>query len=395
MSTWTTDKSTILKDGSPTFVAGVCYSPTPIGAATYEPGVGDWFTPPWNEIWERDFPLMKAAGINNIRTYFFWAWTPPRDMSTWSTVTSASPTFDHTAFLDAAAQNGISVTIGIALPAGDIFDNGDPTSGENFFQFYLATSKKLAELYGSHAAVMGFSLGNELNNPPRVQRPDYWDKLETIAKAVKAVAPDKLLMTCCENDGALFTYKIAGTSLTVPQRYAQIFDVWGLNIYGDPTPFLNNFNTDVMPSPDTIRPLIVSEWGIPGGTNVPSGVKGPPDGTATARELTSAEFDQHINNELKPWWQTYKSFSNFVAGTQYFEWTDEWWKNSACPPYEHAASKDPTWPEEWWGLNSIAPDPSRTPQEGPWNSKTNTPYPADVLTPRPTLAALTACYTGT
>ena len=111
MSTWTVAGTQIQKDGQSVFLAGVCYAPTPAGAATYTPGVGDWFAPPWNGIWERDFALMKGMGINNLRTYFCWAWTPPDDMRTWQAVTSQPPTFDHTAFLDAAAANGPTVAV--------------------------------------------------------------------------------------------------------------------------------------------------------------------------------------------------------------------------------------------------------------------------------------------
>ena len=145
----------------------------PAGAATFTPGIGDWFAPPWNGIWERDLALMKGMGIDNLRTYFFWAWTPPADMRTWQAVTSQPPTFDHTAFLDAAAANGIDVTIGIALDGGNVFDNGDPSLGQDYLDFYTATAEKLAELYGDHPAVMGFCLGNEQNNPSRIVRADF------------------------------------------------------------------------------------------------------------------------------------------------------------------------------------------------------------------------------
>src|SRR5215212_538691 len=48
MTKWTIEGTQINKDGADVFLSGVCYSPTPAGAATYEPGVGDWFTPPWD-----------------------------------------------------------------------------------------------------------------------------------------------------------------------------------------------------------------------------------------------------------------------------------------------------------------------------------------------------------
>ena len=43
------------------FLKGVCYSPTPIGGATYEPGIGDWFYYNFAGIWEKDLPAMAQA----------------------------------------------------------------------------------------------------------------------------------------------------------------------------------------------------------------------------------------------------------------------------------------------------------------------------------------------
>ena len=68
MSTWTVVGTQIQKDGQSVFLGGVCYAPTPAGAATFTPGVGDWFALPWNGIWERDLALMNGMGINNLRT---------------------------------------------------------------------------------------------------------------------------------------------------------------------------------------------------------------------------------------------------------------------------------------------------------------------------------------
>lgn len=392
MSTWTVDGTQIKKDGESVFLAGVCYAPTPAGAATYKPGIGDWFAPPWNGIWERDMPLMKAMGINNLRTYFFWAWTPPDDMRTWEAVTSQPPSFDHTAFLDAAAANGIYVTIGIALDGGNIFDNGDPSLGQDYLSFYTATAAKLAELYGNHPAVMGFCLGNEQNNRSRIVRASFWDGLAGMAQAVRQKAPGKLVMFAMQNDNPnMFTATITGSNLSVPYRFAQIFDIWGINIYAGMANTLSNYAAYVANNSDTQRPLIVSEWGVPGGVNVPAGAAGPPDGTATARELTPEEFTNAINNNMKPDAEAMKARRSFVAGAQFFEWSDEWWKNGATPVYEQNASASPDWPEEWWGLYSIAPV-GRTAAEGPWNNAANQPFPPDELTARPTVAALTAIY---
>lgn len=393
MSRWTIDGTRIKKDGDDIFLSGVCYAPTPAGAATYTPGVGDWFAKPWHGIWERDLPMMQAMGLNNLRTYFFWAWTPPGDMRNWKTVTDGPPTFDHSGFLDAAHASGISVTVGIALDGGNIFDNGDRSLGADYLSFYLATAEKLAERYGDHPAVMGFCLGNEQNNATRIVRADFWDGLETIARAVRAKAPDKLVMCAMQNDPNLFTAMVAGTSTSVVQRFAGIFDVWGLNIYAGMRETLSAFATYVAAGKDTQRPLIVSEWGIAGGVNVPAGHQGPPWGDATARELTPDEFQDQIRERMQPDGRAMKDNSRFVAGAQFFEWSDEWWKTGGTGNeiYEQNAGQDPAWPEEWWGLHAIAPV-GRTAEQGPWNGPANAPYPADRLTARPTTAALTAIY---
>ena len=386
-SKWTTSGTQILKNGTAQFLKGVCYAPTPCGAATYAPGVGDWFAAPWSGIWERDFPLMKAAGIDNIRTYFFWAWTPPSNMTTWKTVTSGPPTFDHSGFLDAAEAHGISVTIGIALDGGNVFDNPSSSLGADYLAFYKATAQKLAEQYGDHPAVMGFCIANEQNNPSRIVTTKFWDGLNTIANAVKSNAPDKLVMMAMQNDTpAMYTAKVGDTDtsspfagLTVPACFAQIFDVWGVNIYSGMKGSLTAYNTNVVKTSNAL-PLIVSEWGIPAANK--------------QGQLTPSEFTASIDGTMKPQGQEMKDNVSFVAGAQYFEWTDEWWKGSGgATPWEHNLPTSNEWPEEWWGLNSIAPV-GRTAKDGPWDTKENKPYPPDKLTARPTLAALTSIYAG-
>ncbi|HEU4679992.1 MAG TPA: hypothetical protein VFS35_10755, partial [Terrimicrobiaceae bacterium] len=70
---WTVVGTVVRKDGTNFFAKGVDYSPTPIGGATFKPGIGDWFVPPWwtyngnnspNDIGQRDIAIMKSMGIN-------------------------------------------------------------------------------------------------------------------------------------------------------------------------------------------------------------------------------------------------------------------------------------------------------------------------------------------
>lgn len=66
---WTANNYAIAINGAPFFVQGVCYSPVPWGGNSNWPPFGDFFAPPWSEIWERDLPLMRGLNINTVRTY--------------------------------------------------------------------------------------------------------------------------------------------------------------------------------------------------------------------------------------------------------------------------------------------------------------------------------------
>ena len=70
-TTWRVNQLVVQKDGTNFFAKGVAYAPTPIGGATFQPGIGDWFVPPWwtyngdnspNDIGRRDTAILTAIG---------------------------------------------------------------------------------------------------------------------------------------------------------------------------------------------------------------------------------------------------------------------------------------------------------------------------------------------
>src|SRR5687768_15433123 len=69
------------------------YSLVPIGESERSGVMGDYFTPEYAYMWARDFPRLRAMGVNTIRIY------------TWNTEV------DHTPFLDACHQWGLKVFI--------------------------------------------------------------------------------------------------------------------------------------------------------------------------------------------------------------------------------------------------------------------------------------------
>ena len=74
-TTWDTGRlrrlgRTLYLDGKPWLMRAVCYSPVPVGwdPDWFEP-YGDFFTNDYAGIFERDIPLMAAAGVNTMRIY--------------------------------------------------------------------------------------------------------------------------------------------------------------------------------------------------------------------------------------------------------------------------------------------------------------------------------------
>ncbi len=468
-SVWKVEGTKLTMNGSPFFLKGVCYSPTPISYGTFTPQIGDWFYDECAVLWRSQYPddrgdlkAMSELGVNHLRTYFWWNWRWPQSGNAIDWVKrrgwrdAGAKTFDHTPFLDECAKYGIYVMIGLPVNSGDVFD-GAVENRPAFLDLYVDTAREIGRRYGRHPAVMGLCVGNEQNQPGRNERPDFWEGLAKMSAAFRESAHDKVTMVAFQNDEALLDTRIAGKPL--PEVFKGSFDLYGLNIYGDLTGSLALFRSKVVDADGGKHalPLIVSEWGVGGGVNyenpkyadpsfgfpktrktpgtpkdpegttVPIGpLEGPPFGIALSRECTPAEFEVKVRN-LATYHGQIEANRDFVAGSEYFAWSDEWWKNFTdqeiinaidggrlsldqwgryqfpYPPAPNAhveyripsrldqqdASGSPDWPEEWWGLYSASRNPN-----GPigWNEYGM--YNADRLTPRPTVEALRKAYTS-
>jgi len=426
---FTVNGSVIQLNGSPFLAKGLNYSPTPIGGATFNPGIGDWFTPPWwtgstSGMGARDLPNFANMGVNTLRTYFTWFWVKDPDLNFLNSVNqstapliyypTATPTpnnypyvvsFNHRPFLDACAAAGVRVILGIAFEGGNSFNFADPSVSNAYQNFYKQTAIKLATLYGNHPAVMGFCFGNEQNgtantNDNKATNPNndsrVWVYYDSVRQAVKAVAPNKLFIIAFQDDQSLYngTQTVVDPPGTSPpsqfngqpieQVISSIVDAWGLNIYSGISTDFPIFRANVINAANGAykRPLLVTEWGTPSGENVPAGAAGPPDGTATAQPLTPAQFTTAgftIQNAIT----NMQANLDFVMGAFYFEYSDEWWKNSATPVTTQDASANPDWPEEYWGLFRIALTnnrPAANPDPNQPDTLTATPFVEDVTT---------------
>lgn len=406
-TSWKASDYQLSVNGEPFFVKGACYSPVPWGGNPNWQPYGDFFAPPWNGIWERDLPQMRALNMNAIRSY---------------NIDAANG--DHGDFLNACYNNGenpIYVLVGFGqLNNVGLYDPPNPAG----FSAALQNFTQLVQAYGSHPAVLGFVIGNEVNNPATIASDSFWQSINQLCGVIHQNAPGKLAILACVDD-AMKTIQVGEGNANLTS-----LDVWGVNSYrGNSSPQTANF--DILWSSfqaataNSKRPLLLTEWGAPGSSHLPN-VSGQDGGQLQFDATTMATLVQYINGH-------YGDIA-FNAGTTtsnggngnpnaanwapvgvggcYFEWSDEWWKldtyyqGNQCPAtvQQPGVSQNAAFPGGWgdeesFGLNQVTPDASLCPPSqrttppgggcpGPWNFSTNQPYPPDVLTLRSSGQAL-------
>ena len=75
----------------------------------------------------------------------------------------------------------------------------------------------------------------------------------------------------------------------------------------------------------------MTEWGTPAGKNIPVGESGPTSGNAMAGDLSANELALGAQGNAADISYMHTNLG-FVAGAFYFEYSDEWWKNSQFNP---------------------------------------------------------------
>jgi len=295
-----------------------------------------------------------------------------------------------------------------------LYDPPNPTA----FNQALANFTTMVKAYGNNSAVLGFIVGNEVNNPDTIASDSFWKNINILSEVVHKHAPGKLSILSCVDD-SMQTVQAGEKNSNLTD-----LDVWGINSYrgnslSNTANFDNLWNTFQSATQTSKRPLLLTEWGAPASSHKPN-VSGTDGG-----EL---QFDTTTMNDLVDYVTGHYNDITFNAGTTtsnggssnpnasnwaavgvgscYFEWTDEWWKldtyysNINCPATKQQAgvSANAAFPGGWgdeesFGLNQITPDSSLCPPEkrttppgggcpGPWNFTSNAPYPVDHLTLR-------------
>lgn len=407
-TTWSASNYKLSVNNQSFFAKGACYSPVPWGGNSNWQPYGDYFTPPWNEIWERDLPLMRSLNMNVIRTYNI-----------------DNTTGDHSEFFAACYNNGVN-PVYVMVGYGPLNNVGlydpvptPPATSSSTFQQVMANFQSMVMAYGNNPAVLGFIVGNEVNNSVTINSNDFWLNISQLCDIVHTYAPGKLAILSCVDDSMQTIQK--------GEQNANLkgLDVWGINSYrGNSQP--NTANFDILwtsyqqATAASKRPLILTEWGAPASSHNPN-TSGQNGGqlqfdSATMNSLVDY-ITGHYNDILFNAGGTTSNggsanpnsanWAAVGAGSCYFEWTDEWWKLDSAYPgtscgatvQQPGTSANGAFPggwgdEECFGLNQITPSSADGPPSsrslppnggcpGPWNFTNSTPYPADILTLRP------------
>jgi len=387
---WSIQGKRLLKDGSEFFIKGLNYQPIPVGGADYGDdkvgygNIGDYLSQPWSEIYKRDIPNLRSMGVNVVKNYFFWRCAPldntpiKESLEQCQEYLKTNDGIDHTEFLDTlwnSGQDPIFMIIPVAVEVGNTLANPDSASMQDYRDFYQWVAKDLMATYGSHPAVLGVMIGNELNQKNLVSDPtkaaDFWQALTDIKNAavegfkmagVSDPEHTRVISTALQHDPAFTTYTDA------LKNYEAIFNVLTVNPYeqcgvSEDTSVFGQYAKSTLP-------MLLGEWGIPNSNSKTL----LPDNAKAVADYITCYYNNHI---LK--------HQDITLGSFYFEYSDEWWKLKGPTdlPWVQdlgSLSSDPKWNEEAFGLYSIKPDPSR-PIADPWNKNLNAAYPPDILTP--------------
>ncbi|MCA9646227.1 MAG: hypothetical protein KC492_36300, partial [Myxococcales bacterium] len=273
---------------------GISYNPVPKGEN--HDGQGRYFA----QLADRDIPLMKAAGINTIKTY-----DPPEKNATGWEV------------LDKYYKAGIKVALTV-LPGYD----SDYVSAVNYFK--------------DHPAVLMWIVGNEWNYNALYSshsQAEVMARLQQASQAIHSLDPNHPVAT---NHGEVPS---AETLSTVSDP-----DLWALNLY----PHLSFSDRFSRWASLTNKPVFVGEYGADAWNR----------NTNSEDQPAQAYALEVLTDEIRGQLSAYDGNKVVIGGCPY-AFSDEWWKsgnpgghdmggfdNGGVYPDGHAT-------EEWWGIVDI------------------------------------------
>ncbi|NCC53153.1 MAG: VCBS repeat-containing protein [Spartobacteria bacterium] len=410
---WSIDVTKIKVNGGDFIVNGIDYSPIPIGSCYgCVQGSGDVFTKDWRAVYFRDLPYLRALGANVVRTYGWTAYAhSDQNIQNWSSLDwSASSTSanDHIEFLDECWNGGanpVYVIIGFGVTIPNLMEPaGDK---DNYRAWWSNTVAWSCEKYGAHPAVMGFCIGNEQNNPDRLGQngwntecSNYWFVCDMLGSIVTSKAPTKLVGQAWQFSTGASPFTPGHTDYQAVKD-SQIFDFWGLNLYGQFGSFFNDYSNYVDQATNA-KPIILTEFGTTVAYHNPTNACGlTNECTAYTTSDSIAWAANVISNNIA----ALQANTAVCAGGCIMEWCDEWWKEEGRLPNQEnylqeadcqdgAYTPSGYWDEEWWGLCEVRVAGGRDPQV-PWNTNYAQPNPPDILIPRATYTMVQGMWGGT
>ncbi len=394
----------ILLDGIPFFIKGVDYGNNQIDAYA-DPNPLDNANEP---VWSPDLDAMRAAGVNAVKVYNVTldSFKPYEDVIGGVNKLRPYESGKIDKFLN-KAWNGGHHPVYVVL---SIFFGGVNVLEPRYLNALKAIYGLMATEYASHPAVMGISIGSEINSETFIVQPGWWKGLneisESIDKAYKQTNAEKITTTTMVDDGL--------RTVVAGEKAGFKVDTWGLDVYRGRT--MGKIWSEIASS--TEKPAIIAEYGASAGyypkstaqyntptgtcTNYPPGTKDapyyglpPPRPWEDVRELPKSgnpRMDFLVAYATRNATEIYDHRAKeggVTSGGFYFEWNDEWWKSGW--PFKHIGGfegnkiiSNADFPgcyddQAWFGLNedqkngSGDPFPKRSP---------------DTRVPRPTLDAV-------
>lgn len=281
------------------YIKGVCYHPVPKGDTLRSFATID-----------EDLALMKAAGMNTIRTY-----SPIAEVEV----------------LDKIAAADMKVIVGIGY------------NQEGYFDLLSGSYLKYVSRFKDHEAILMWELGNEYNYHPEWFEGDVQNWYRTLQTAVAEIH---------ELDSV---HPVATAHGEIPDSmafaYGSEIDIWGINVYrwDQAGTFIDEWKAV------TDKPFYYAEVGADSYMRTANqGFDEGPNEAAQAAALDTI-LTQILNRRDEN------------EGVLIFSFTDGWWKagnpdlqdvggwapNSSGVPYDGAPN------EEYWGIVDI----NRTPKQ--------------------------------
>ncbi len=312
-SVFTVEGRQIQMNGEPFHIKGICYNAAPIGETGTKPPYGDYYTDNYLSLTERDAENLRTMGANVQRSY---GWIPGEN---------------HKRYLDRAYNHGEQpVYMFINRWIDPHTDWGDAKAVERHVQDWVS----IAEETKDHPAIIGYLLGNEHNNEGgNGANPLFWQAMETIAAAVKAIAPDKLV-------SVPITDRI--DEVTLFDDTLKSIDFWAIQVYRSTTfgTFFDEYETA------SSKPVVLTEYGYDAFDNN-TGAEYPDNAAYTADVVVDMIREIDKNKDV-------------CGGGCIFEYKDEWWKSKGKIDEQDQGGfpadgmPDKVLNEEWWGIFSVA-----------------------------------------